>query len=594
LNAEKEKTVLRFPAQSLFFQRKVSKSKKFLRYVLIAACYASLLSLDSYASTPDFRNDVIYMIVTDRFANGNPANDNGDGTNPLDNADPNNIKAWHGGDFAGITQKINSGYFNQLGMTAIWISPFLKQIPGVIAESGELRTGYAGYFNDYPSTATMPDGDYTVIDPHLGTQQDLVNLVKAAHEHSLKVIFDIVPNHTGYDSNLLVRHPEWFNPQRDPPRGLYTAWLHGLPDLNQEIPKVAQFDDAMVNYQKSFHPDGFRIDAERWMFPNYIDHLLHQNNTLTAAACKNDPVGQTYGDYATGPCFEPAIGGPSPLDVNTVWSMGDNKDPTLQFLYGSFANAAIDYHLQDNIQFNLTSDNGYVWYVMNVFNDKTGLYKDDRFYSADFWPPGKDGLDPTKVVTRIDDHDSPRFITACLNKGDSLQEAEARLAMALKFLFTARGIPNIYYGTEIALQGGTANADDARRDMDFSRVALSPFSYLIKYLTFLRQTFPALTHGKQVELYRPSQPYAPNEPQVIAYARVLPHHKTVISVLNNNNHVVDLSHLNGGGIPLQNLLPAKARVRPILGLNFTMEVTERDLLIGTMQPHSLVSVVTIE
>lgn len=125
----------------------------------------------------------IYFLLTDRFNNGNPANDiNFNRNNPT-----GKLRGFMGGDLEGIIQKIEEGYFNNLGINAIWFTPVVEQIHGDTDEGTGNTYGYHGYWAK----------DWTAIDPNFGTKQDLEALVKTAHKKGIRVLMDVVLNHTG-------------------------------------------------------------------------------------------------------------------------------------------------------------------------------------------------------------------------------------------------------------------------------------------------------------------------------------------------------------------------------------------------------------
>lgn len=125
----------------------------------------------------------IYFLLTDRFNNGNPDNDiNFDRTNPT-----GKLRGFMGGDIQGITKKIEDGYFSDLGINAIWFTPVVEQIHGDTDENTGNTYGYHGYWAK----------DWTAIDPNFGTKEDLGTLVETAHKKGIRVLLDVVMNHTG-------------------------------------------------------------------------------------------------------------------------------------------------------------------------------------------------------------------------------------------------------------------------------------------------------------------------------------------------------------------------------------------------------------
>ena len=152
-------------------------------------------------SADDFSwdNANVYFLLTDRFKNGNTSNDHSYGRTLGANGQP--IAGWdtapatfHGGDFAGITQKINEGYFDDLGVNAIWISAPYEQIHGYV-DSGDDTNHVAHY--SYHGYYVL---DYTETDDNFGTKQEFKTLVDTAHSHGIRVVMDIVMNHAGYNN----------------------------------------------------------------------------------------------------------------------------------------------------------------------------------------------------------------------------------------------------------------------------------------------------------------------------------------------------------------------------------------------------------
>lgn len=134
----------------------------------------------------DWKNATVYFVLTDRFYNGNPANDNSYGRKKDGMQE---IGTFHGGDLQGLTQKLD--YLQRLGVNALWISSPLEQMHGWVgggAKGDFPHYGYHGYYHQ----------DWTKIDANMGTEQDLKNLIQQAHQRGIKVIFDVVLNHTGY------------------------------------------------------------------------------------------------------------------------------------------------------------------------------------------------------------------------------------------------------------------------------------------------------------------------------------------------------------------------------------------------------------
>lgn len=222
----------------------------------LAACGTLNTPNPSRGMDTDWRDDAIYFALTDRFQNGNPANDNGANRNAGDRADRTNPLAWHGGDFAGLKAKIEEGYFKRMGFTAIWISPVVVQVPAIEAGSGPHQgrpfAGYHGYWAE----------DFFKVDPHFGALDEYKDLIRTAHRNDLKILQDVVVNHAGYGAKLVTEKPDWFRTGEECGEDDVTTCLAGLPDFRQEVPEVTRYLNDFVSYwQRETGIDGLRIDT---------------------------------------------------------------------------------------------------------------------------------------------------------------------------------------------------------------------------------------------------------------------------------------------------------------------------------------------
>ncbi|MEO0491554.1 MAG: alpha-amylase family glycosyl hydrolase, partial [Cyanobacteria bacterium J06659_2] len=175
---------------------------------------------EATAHSAEWQQQVIYLVFPDRFENGDPSNDQ---LGIAECFDPDSPTRFHGGDWAGIVQRIN--YLQELGVTAVWATPVYRQI-GVINDS----CGYHGYWADF----TLPDDG--AVEPKLGTEADLTGMIQALHNHEMKFILDQVVNHTGYDAQLTRQRPGWFNPMRP------ACELLGDPDIFCDLAGLPDFD----------------------------------------------------------------------------------------------------------------------------------------------------------------------------------------------------------------------------------------------------------------------------------------------------------------------------------------------------------------
>jgi alpha-amylase len=168
----------------------------------------------------------VYFLLTDRFANGNPANDHAL-DRPQDGAV---LRSFMGGDLAGVLGKLQEGYFDSLGVTAIWMTPFEEQIRGSVDEGTGKTYGYHGYWTR----------DWTAVEPALGTKDDLRAVVDEAHRRGIRVLMDAVINHTG---PVTPEDPPWPSDWvRTSPRCTYESYVttvdctlvDNLPDIRME------------------------------------------------------------------------------------------------------------------------------------------------------------------------------------------------------------------------------------------------------------------------------------------------------------------------------------------------------------------------
>ena len=180
----------------------------------------------------------VYFLLTDRFNNGNPDNDiNFDRTE-----ETGVLRGFEGGDIKGITQKIKEGYFTDLGINAIWFTPIVEQIHGATDEGTGKTYGYHGYWAK----------DWTAIDPNFGTKKDLEELVKTAHSKGIRILLDVVLNHTG---PVTEKDPVWPDDWvRTGPKCEFTTYenttactlVENLPDILTESDEAVELPDALL------------------------------------------------------------------------------------------------------------------------------------------------------------------------------------------------------------------------------------------------------------------------------------------------------------------------------------------------------------
>jgi glycosidase len=375
--------------------------------------------------------DVVYLIMPDRFANGDPSND--EPTDAQGSHDRLKPRTYHGGDLRGIREHLD--YLKDLGVTTLWLTPIVKN----------------GATEDYHGYGAV---DLYAVEPHLGSLREYQELVAAAHQQRMKILFDIVPNHVGQKHPWVAQPPlpDWFhgtaqrhlNPSSpvngtfygegenqghdlfeaivDPHapsrlrRNLTDGWFAGvLPDMNTENPVVAQYLlQNAVWWAESSGLDGFRVDtfpyASRQFWARWHAGLRRIYPRLTT-------IGEVFHPDASVTSF--FAGGQKRYDgidtgVSTLFDY-----PRYFVLHDVLLNGAPVGRIAD-------------------------VLRHDALYPR-----------PDELVTFFGNHDVPRFASA---EGSSA----AKLKLAFGLTLTLRGIPQLYYGDEIGMPGG--GDPDNRRD----------------------------------------------------------------------------------------------------------------------------------
>ena len=210
------------------------------------------------AARPSFEGQIIYQVMPDRFHDGDPANNAG-----VDRANP---RAWHGGDLAGLGQKLP--YVQKLGATALWLTPVYRQ---QTANSFD-TSAYHGYW----------PADFRDVDPHFGTLADFRAFTAQARGAGLRVVLDQVINHYGYEAPAVKTHPEWFTPKAQcgaSPDKDVDCPLSGLPDLNQRRADVQGALLGNADFWRAQGVDAFRYDAIKHVPADFLKTLLDRDRT---------------------------------------------------------------------------------------------------------------------------------------------------------------------------------------------------------------------------------------------------------------------------------------------------------------------------
>lgn len=339
----------------------------------------------------DWDESVIYFMVTDRFFDGNESNNTASGAQTYGK---DNAGLYHGGDFAGITQKLD--YLEDLGINTIWITPIVENIPGVkVTDTGKEDVPYNAAYHGYWAS------DFTKLNPTLGTEEEFQTLIDQAHSRGIRIMVDIVVNHAGYDTDFgnMIRSGDDIvsgSDQKDS--------LSNLPDFKTEDPAVsAQLVKWQTQWVKDFGIDYFRVDT--------VKHV--ENDTwaeLKNALTEVDSDFKMIGEYA---------GGGYASNGNTLGT--GEMDSDLDFDFNDQATNFVKGNISSVESF-LTSRN-------SVLNN---TYMTGQFLGS---------------------HDEDGFKKKLLDGGMAEDAATAASMVAASLQITAKGQPVIYYGEEIGLTG---------------------------------------------------------------------------------------------------------------------------------------------
>lgn len=459
-------------------------------------------------------SDVLYMLMPDRFASGRNITKPMKGLNPyvVDRSKPS---LRHGGDLEGVRQHLD--YFNQLGVTALWFTPVLENnLPDMNSQSS-----YHGY-------ATT---NYYRVDPRFGTNEDYARLVAEAHAKGLKVVMDMIFNHCGYDHPWVKDMPskDWFNtpewmkkgdsyylqtsykltPVLDPyaskvdKRETVDGWfVRSMPDLNQKNPHVMTY--LIQNSEwwiETIGIDGIRMDtypyADRKAMSQWMKILNEEYPNFNT-------VGETW-------VTEPAY--------TAAWQ----KDSKLSKV-NSYLKTVMDFSFYDKINLAKHEETDAWWKGLNrIYNSLCYDYLYEN---------------PSSVMAFIENHDTDRFLE---NGKDTLA-----LKQALALLLTINRIPQLYYGTEV-LMNGTKEVTDGNVRCDFpggfagdkhnaftaegrTKAENAMFNWLSKLLKWRRNNM-VITKGKQIQFI----PYK----GVYVIARQW-NNQTILTILNGTSQPVTL------------------------------------------------------
>ena len=371
-------------------------------------------------------SDVLYLIMPDRFANGNPDNDVIPGM--LENkVDRNEQFGRHGGDFKGISEHLD--YISDLGVTAIWLNP---------TQENDMKDGS---YHGYAIT------DYYQIDRRFGTNEEFCNLVNEAHGKGLKVVMDMIFNHCGSENYLFKDRPQddWFNFRSNYVQTSFkTASVMDIhaSDYEKTIATDGWFTQVMPDLnQRNRHVARYLIQSSIWWIEyagiNGIRQDTHPyaDYNFMSTWCK-----EVLEEY---PHFN--IVGETWLNSNVLVSYWQ-KDSKLAAPKNSNLPTVMDFPLTD--------------LMSKAFDEETTEWSGGLYRLYDYHTQDLVYANPMNLLIFLDNHDTSRF---CKNEEDA--KNIVRYKQAITYLLTTRGIPQIYYGTEILMAADKSEGDGClRRD----------------------------------------------------------------------------------------------------------------------------------
>ena len=364
----------------------------------------------------DWDEAVVYFMMTDRFFDGNESNNTASGTDTYGD----NPGLYHGGDFAGVTAKLD--YLQDLGVNTIWLTPIVKNIAGVtVTDEGSEDVPYNAAYHGYWAS------DFTKLNPTMGTTEEFKTMISEAHKRGMRIMVDIVVNHAGYGTESTFAD---MLRDKSVSEGDIKSWQSGLPDFATEKAEVrAKLVEWQTSWMRNYGVDYFRVDT--------VKHV----DSTTWAALKNsttevNPSFKMIGEYyGAGYASNGSTLGSGQMDADLDF---DFNDQATSFVSG-----------------NISSVEKFLSARNSALNN---AYMTGQFLSS---------------------HDEDGFKASLMNgKQYTEDEATSAALVAATLQLTAKGIPVIYYGEEVGLSGlNNYPYQTNRYDMDFSKATKDNVTY---------------------------------------------------------------------------------------------------------------------
>lgn len=423
---------------------------------------------------------ILYFMMVDRFHNGNPNNDQ-----PVDDPRVDPRANFFGGDLEGITQKIEEGYFQRLGVNAIWFTPITQNPLGAFVEFPAPHRTYTGYHGYWPVTLTT-------VDHRFGTKESFRNMVETAHANDMRVLLDFVSNHVHESNPLILNNPHWAT-QLVLPDGRknirlwdehrLTTWFDTfLPSLDFTQPGVIEtMVDSAFYWLDEFNLDGFRHDATKHIPNEYWRALTRKIKEEHKAADNRRifQIGETFG----------------------------NRELIGTFIGSGLLDGQFDFNLYfdartvfatDHAPFTMLNESLHQTFnfygFSNLMGNITGNHDMARFISL------------AGGALRFDENPIEAGWNREVGVGDTI--GYRRLASLMAFIMTIPGVPVIYYGDEVGIPG--ASDPDSRRPMIFTNLThhQSRLKEQTSLLTSLRSQNLAFIYGDFKTLHADAMTFA--------------------------------------------------------------------------------------
>lgn len=464
----------------------------------------------------DMRGDTIYMIVVDRFADGDPSNNTAVNPNQY-SPDHSEWGKYFGGDLEGIRQKLD--YLKAVGATAIWVTPCCQNDPYLLAGGAP----YHGYDMN----------DFYRVEPHFGDWTTFDAVANGLHSRGMKLVLDVNLNNGGYtgsgnlcriykDGAVVAQYSRDYrgfyhhlgtmtDDKWNDPYWVLNANIFGMADLNQDQFIVRRYLLSAVAKWAWHGADAFRLDAAKHVPVSFLREFTDEMNRF--AGWLGRPGTYAFAEYYGGGAWDP-------------WSVEWSRQ----------AGAALfDFEIASHIR-NVELENESFWDLWNAVSRRQTAYGTD----------GEGGPNSNWQVIWFDSHDWQRMMTVLMQKYGSEIAARNRVDQCIVLVETLPGIPCIYYGTEQYLHndspgtGGIPGADPFNRPMMESWNTSTSAARTLSVLSAVRKANPALQFGDIQQRYVTSS--------IFVYSRQWSDSAVVVA-LNNSGVAQDVDVPN---LPLPN------------------------------------------